>query len=1089
MGDYADIYNKLTGEGQVQPAPETVGSLEDAQPGILSQAAHGLLSLGSGALKAINYPAELLRAAAGRLEGIQGTGPSTILGPAPSGRELLGAGPGIKGKFEAADIPGFALEMGADPLLFANIGSLTKGGQLLKRAASLEETGTAALKIATGKGDVAGIEAANNLLGTAAQLSQQADALGAGAKYGATLREQIASGQRSLLSIHPKTVFSEDNIPLTGRMGQIPFAGLDAVGNVAKTATEPIAKLFRIEGETGNAVYDAMRTEAERDALRQTRVGAETASFIDKLVGAIDPAQASLDLEKVQAAVKPVVPTDSYTIRRIDSAMEKADAAGDMRRVAILGLQRDKAARELDPLLGTNAVPAGKALVNLALEYRDVPERAGLAIKALNDQYTLSSNTRLLAAQQRDIANGTAIMGLDGKFLTGTEFAKAEATNRYHATILADKVLEKAQGKKTAETLLANLPDWLKTPVDRGAQVLDTDLVGSRMAGIRVSELKGWRTSYMPHVFTPEGLRAIEQMSQQDPGGIAGRLYRQFQTRQGFTIERGSELEGLGVMNANEFLRQKAAELGVKMDGDFFVLDPAEIFMRRMGASSKARLAANLAYGVAETFRVPGSIAKAGDVSMPRFLQQTGLLHIGGKELPEEEAKIAEALRGTIYHNTYVDGKFARATTEMVQSFNSPKELTKLRGFIQGINATARFYATVPFPGFHVRNAFSDGMMMWQAGMRSGKIYGEGWTTMFAARKALQKGAAASSEEKAALSLVRRAMDSGGLQHTFTAETMEELGQSRFAAKSKGALDLLIAPKNTKIGRTMLDASALRENIGKMALWLDGVRNKGLSDIESSERVRKWLFDYGAISKFEKENIRKWAFFWTYQRKAIPLILGDLAKTPGKYSGLSRALGYASGSEQSQLLNPQQQAQGYFNAGRWGGKGVFAGLDLPINLLTSFEPGAAMGVSAFARSGQKVLGQLAPTIKFPIEAFGKINLSSGQPSTPLEAFKHNVPFGRFISTRQQVADVGAGKKTLGDLLANLGGVNVVRSDPQQASVLRSLERVRALKDLLADTGRARRSVDVVNLAGQKSSTLHALDSLEARLRRQLAPGR
>jgi hypothetical protein len=79
--------------------------------------------------------------------------------------------------------------------------------------------------------------------------------------------------------------------------------------------------------------------------------------------------------------------------------------------------------------------------------------------------------------------------------------------------------------------------------------------------------------------------------------------------------------------------------------------------------------------------------------------------------------------------------------------------------------------------------------------------------------------------------------------------------------------------------------SAIEDN-ARVALFLDRVK-KGASYEEAGKAVQKYLFDYGSLSPFEQNVLKRAMPFYTWSRKNIPLQLEALVTTPEKINKIN----------------------------------------------------------------------------------------------------------------------------------------------------------------------------------------------------------
>jgi hypothetical protein len=84
-----------------------------------------------------------------------------------------------------------------------------------------------------------------------------------------------------------------------------------------------------------------------------------------------------------------------------------------------------------------------------------------------------------------------------------------------------------------------------------------------------------------------------------------------------------------------------------------------------------------------------------------------------------------------------------------------------------------------------------------------------------------------------------------------------------------------------KVGQTI-------EDNARIALFIDSL-NKGKNFDEAASQVRKYLFDYGDLSPFERSTLKRLMPFYTWSRKNLPLQLEAIVRHPDKVNKLNLA--------------------------------------------------------------------------------------------------------------------------------------------------------------------------------------------------------
>jgi hypothetical protein len=84
------------------------------------------------------------------------------------------------------------------------------------------------------------------------------------------------------------------------------------------------------------------------------------------------------------------------------------------------------------------------------------------------------------------------------------------------------------------------------------------------------------------------------------------------------------------------------------------------------------------------------------------------------------------------------------------------------------------------------------------------------------------------------------------------------------------------------------EVGSMIENVARTGMWLDGLA-KGLDNKQSAQRVFKYLFNYDELSDFEKNYLRRVIPFYTYTRKAAPMLVEAALTNPGKVATMEKA--------------------------------------------------------------------------------------------------------------------------------------------------------------------------------------------------------
>ena len=202
------------------------------------------------------------------------------------------------------------------------------------------------------------------------------------------------------------------------------------------------------------------------------------------------------------------------------------------------------------------------------------------------------------------------------------------------------------------------------------------------------------------------------------------------------------------------------------------------------------------------------------------------------------------------------------------------------------------------WPGFHSRNAMSNVWLAWLGGLKNPKRFAQSarlqWYD-YMTRKGKDVAdftVTLAGEKYKASQLVKMGKGTGVLNkgwfgaemgHSIEKEIMMKTGvRPRLTGKQRGlqlARDIVMEKPRA--------AGTAVENNARFALFLDQI-GKGI-DVDSAARhTKKFLFDYGELTKFEKKVMKRVFPFYTWIRKNIPLEVEQLFKQPGKFAAIGK---------------------------------------------------------------------------------------------------------------------------------------------------------------------------------------------------------
>lgn len=241
------------------------------------------------------------------------------------------------------------------------------------------------------------------------------------------------------------------------------------------------------------------------------------------------------------------------------------------------------------------------------------------------------------------------------------------------------------------------------------------------------------------------------------------------------------------------------------------------------------------------------------------------------------------------FENAWFDPEAYEVMHNMHKQFFGDDGTNELVKMYDKVHNMIKKSQTVWFPAFHARNAFSNVFSNFMAGVKNPKVYADAIN--------IQKyaNAIASGNEDVIKKLGSQVVNgekvsdlynimsrNGVLGNNFYSDLSEELIEKKgvgILSKINPVSDDFIP---SQVGRKV--GSAVEDN-GRIGLFLDRLA-KGDDTRSAALKVKEVLFDYGDLTDFEKNVMKRFVPFYTWTRKNAELQLRYILTQPGKYSKL-----------------------------------------------------------------------------------------------------------------------------------------------------------------------------------------------------------
>ena len=294
----------------------------------------------------------------------------------------------------------------------------------------------------------------------------------------------------------------------------------------------------------------------------------------------------------------------------------------------------------------------------------------------------------------------------------------------------------------------------------------------------------------------------------------------------------------------------------------------------------------------------------------------------------------------------YVNPEVSRHLKDVMEPFFNNDTMEKLAKHYDGLLGWWKGMATVPNPGFHIRNEIGNIFNNYLGGVRTIEPYQIAHKIMSGTEGSLSL--VPNDPFPLSFRELRDLARRNGVSEVgfFGADVSEAVGKelSRLGGQGIQSFNPL-STKNPlfknleKFGKGLEDHSRLAHFVDKLM--------KGYSVDEAAKSVKKYLFDYTELTPIEKNIFKRAVPFYAWTRNNLPLQISELVKQPkiagnmAKFQNFMEALSEeATGSEFDKDVLPEYIRRMYSVRlpFQYEGRDIVAGVDVPMRDLNTLTP-------------------------------------------------------------------------------------------------------------------------------------------------------
>lgn len=377
----------------------------------------------------------------------------------------------------------------------------------------------------------------------------------------------------------------------------------------------------------------------------------------------------------------------------------------------------------------------------------------------------------------------------------------------------------------------------------------------------------------------------------------------------------------------------------------------------------------------------------------------------------------------------------AQAVVGAMQLFNERLGETALQPFLEkwdGWTRAFKTYVTMPWPAFFVRN-FGSGQFVnassgYVNGIKDLNLYGKAFHESIDLLKRAKSGAMEAGDQEMLDAILSYGVFNAtqgfeGVEHLAAGAAgwlpadVRAFGKHRQAARdwvqehptmlaeASPIAAKVLNPLQRGAHTTATIGSALNQNVE----WVNRVpmfmylRGKGYADDVAAKIVEDLHFDYGKLSPFQKEAVKRVVPFSTFTMKASRMVFDRLAERPG--GPLAQTIRFATQARDPKEEVPEHVSQSTaipLGKIESGASRFITGLGLAHEDPLSFGPN-------IQSAGLELLSRTHPLIKGPIEMFTGESLFQRGPMGGRDLADMDPTIGRTISN---ITDRFTGEETV-----------------------------------------------------------------------------